>query len=166
MKNLPLFAVALLAGITGLALADDKDKEEARGNKVEFKVQSGYFEKNNSGLKGDESVLAFTDPKSFDQVFGVAFTMGKKPEVLAKDAFDTRLVVAAIKRGDAPWTYKVDKVTADGDTLYVQYEATSKKGDGSAKFASPLIVSVDKGKYKTVVFIENGKRVGTADVPM
>jgi len=166
MNKLLRFTVPfLLAGIAGLALAADKDKEEAKGDKLEFKVQSGYFEKNNSGLKGDESLLAFTDQKSFDQVFGVGFTMGKKPDVLPKDAFDSKLVVAVIRRGDAPSTYKVDKVTADGDTLYLQYDATSKKGDGSAKFASPLIVSVDKGKYKTVVFLENGKKVGTADVP-
>jgi hypothetical protein len=158
-------AVALLAASTGLALAGDKDKEEAKGDKLPFEVYTSYFEKNNSGLKGDESFLAFTDRKSFDQVFGVAVVMGKKPSVLAKDAFDSKLVVAAIKRGDAPWTYKVDKVTGDGDTLYIQYDATTKKGDGTAKFASPLIVSVDRGKYKTVVFLENGKKVGTADVP-
>jgi hypothetical protein len=167
MKNLLLFTVALLlpVGAAGLALAADKDKDEAKGDKVDFKVHSGYFEKNNSGLKGDESLLAFTDQKSFDQIFGVGFTMGKKPDVLPKDAFDSKMVVAVIRRGDAPSTYKVDKVTADGDTLYLQFEATSKKGDGSAKFASPLIVSVDRGKYKTVVFLENGKKVGTADVP-
>jgi hypothetical protein len=167
MKKLLLLALAvsLLTGTAGLTPAADKDKDEAKGDKVEFKVHSGYFEKNNSGLKGDESLLAFTEQKGFDTIFGVGFTMGKKPDVLPKDAFDSKMVIAAIKRGNDIWTYKVDKVTADGDTLYIQYDATAKKGSGSAKFASPLIVSVDKGKFKTVVFLENGKKVGTADVP-
>jgi hypothetical protein len=55
----------------------------------------------------------------------------------------------------------VEKVTADGDTLYVQYEAKKGPEAANTKYASPLIVSVDKGKYTTVVFLENGKKAGT-----
>jgi hypothetical protein len=154
-------ALAAVLSLAAAGLADEK--AEAKGEKVAYDVYSSYFESNKSGLKGDASYLAFTEPKAFDAVFGVAVVMGKKPSVLAKDAFDSKAVVAVVKRGKAVWTYKVDKVTADGDTLYVQYDATSKE-DGSATFASPLIVSVDKGKYKEVVFIENGKKVGTAKI--
>ena len=31
----------------------------------------------------------------------------------------------------------------------------------SASFSSPLIVAVDKGKYREVVFMENGQRAGS-----
>lgn len=153
-----MLGLSLLTLLPLAAAADDK--AEAKGKETGYEVHSGHFEKNNSGLKGDSSYLAFSDWKSFDKVFGSAATM-KKQNFVSKDLFDSRMVVAAIKRCDAPWEYKVQKVTTDGRTVYVQYEARKKEGGGTAKFASPLIVSFDKGKYTSVVFIENGKKVET-----
>jgi hypothetical protein len=43
------------------------------------------------------------------------------------------------------------------------YKATSQPTE-SASFACPLIVSIPKGDYKTVRFVENGKAVKTAQV--
>ena len=76
------------------------EKDEAKGDKVEFHVFDGYFESNKSGLKGDASFLALTDDAAFDKVFGKAVVMGKKQNFLPKDAFETKLVFATIKRGD------------------------------------------------------------------
>jgi hypothetical protein len=45
----------------------------------------------------------------------------------------------------------------------VSYDADGKDGKG-ATFASPLIVTIPKGKYQKVVFIEGGKVVATGDV--
>lgn len=158
--------ILILVGVVALLMfavpAGAEDKAEAKGDAVKYDVNSGYFEKNNSGLKGDSSYLAIADQKAFDKVFGVAFVAGKKQNFLPKDAFETKIVVAAIKRGDAVYEYKVEKVAADKDVLYIQYTATAKGGAGSAKFASPLIISLDKGKYESVVFLENGKKAGTA----
>jgi hypothetical protein len=66
-------------------------------------LHSGYFEKNHSGLKGEESYLAITDRETFDKVFSVAFTSGRKPTLLRANAFGTQIVVAAIKRGGQVW---------------------------------------------------------------
>jgi hypothetical protein len=164
MKNLLLtlgMACVVLAETATLPSAQDKD--EARGQTIKYQVHRGYFESNKSGLKGDVSFLAFTEEKAFDKIFGKAFVLGKKPNFLPRNAFESNIAFATIKRGGTIWTYKVDKVTADEGTLYVQYEASANDG-GGARFASPLIVSVDKGKYSKVVFIENGKRAGTADI--
>lgn len=130
---------------------------------VPFTVQTGYFEKNNSGLTGDASFLLISDQAAFDKVFGVAFVAGAKQNFLPKDAFEKKLVVAAIKRGNATATFAVEKVTADGTTLTVEYKATIGKPT-SAKFATPLILSVEKGKIAKVVFVENGKEAGTASL--
>ncbi len=90
-------------------------------------------------------------------MFGIARVIGKQ-NFVPKDAFDKKMVVAVIKRGNAVTEYKVEKVTADDGTLYVKY--TAKMGTaGTATFASPLILSVDKDKYTEVVFLENGKKV-------
>lgn len=158
MKKLSLLILALF-----VLPAVAADKDEAKGKAVPFtSYLAGYFEKNTSGLKGDTSYLVITDQDSFDNVFGVGVTMGKKPDFLPKDVFDKRIVVAVIKRGKAIWVYQVQKVTVDGGTLYVQFEDAPKNVNFMA--ASPMIASVDKGDYKEVVFIENGKKVETVNV--
>jgi hypothetical protein len=148
-----------------VARADDKAKaDEPKGKEVKAETHTGHFESNKSGLKGDASFLAFTDAKAFDAVFGKARTMGAKPNYVEDGTFEKKVVIATIQRGNKMVTYKVDKVTAADGTLYVAYTTTTKDG-GTATYASPLIVSVDKDKYKTVVFIENGKKVETAEFP-
>jgi hypothetical protein len=144
-----------------LAVSVADDKELVKGKETGYEVHSGYFESNKSGLKGDASYLTFTDQESFDKVFGKATVMGKRSGYLPKDVFDTRRVVAIIKRGPAVTEYNVQKVTIDAGTVYVQYETKAKAGGGTARYASPLIVSFDKGKYTSIVFIENGKKVET-----
>lgn len=133
------------------------------GRAVPFHAYSAYFEKNSSGLSGKASYLALTSREAFDRVFGPAATMQAK-EFLPADAFERRLVVAVIKRGGEVWTYDLKEVTSEGGTLTVRYEARAKPG-GGARYASPLIVAADRGDYNTVVFVENGKRVGQACVP-
>lgn len=152
-----LFAALAVLALPLLALAAPApDDDTAKGKEVKFDVHNGHFVKNNAGLKRDSSYLVFSDRESFDKVFGAAAIM-RKQNFVPKDAFDKKMVVAVIKRGKAVTEYKVEKVTADDGTLYVQY--TAKTGTpGSATFASPLIVSVDKDKYKSVVFLENGKK--------
>jgi hypothetical protein len=46
----------------------------------------------------------------------------------------------------------------------LRYRSEATPG-GRAQFSSPLIVSVPKGNYAMVVFVENGKKVGTAPAP-
>jgi hypothetical protein len=157
---------ATLGVVCALALvvaARAEDKVEPKGDKIESTVHNGHFESNKSGLTGDVSFLVFNDAKGFGSVFGTAAVMGKKYDWVPKDAFDKKLVAAVIHRGNAPWEYKVEKVTVDGDTAYVQYTATEGKAS-TAKFASPLLVSFEKGKIAKVVFLENGKKAGTAEV--
>jgi len=129
------FAVFLTEGLPR-AVAD-----EAKGEKVEYARFPDYFEKNNSGLKGDQSFLVFADKDAFGKVFALRPPlMGQNKAVaLPSDAFDKKLVFAVISRGNAITTYNVEKVTADGDTLYVQYKAEMGKAN-TAKFASPLVL--------------------------
>ena len=158
-KVVTILVTGALLGSTCCGRADD----DAMGKTVEFAVYNGYFEKNNSGLKGDSSYLAVTDSKTFEKVFGIARVLGNKQAFLPKDPFDKLLVVAVLKRGDALVQYKLEKVTADDKTLTVTY--TTKPGASSgAKFSSPLILSVDKEKYMTVQFVENGKNVEKVEI--
>jgi hypothetical protein len=161
MRKLLLIAVSVALTLPGFAPAAD-DKEEAKGKKVDFEVYKPYFEKNNSGLKGEPTYTILQTRESFDKVFGPARVMGKQ-KFLPKDAFEKQMVVTAIKRGSTLWMYKVENVTADEGTLYIQYEAKGEESK-TAKYKSPLIVAVDKGKYKKVIFIENGKKVSTLDI--
>ena len=53
--------------------------------------------------------------------------------------------------------YQVAKVSVRGGTAELHYAATSQKRSDDAEFACPLIVSIPKGSYQTVRFVENGK---------
>lgn len=138
--------------------------DEAKGEKVEFATFSDYFEKNTSGLKGEASYLEFAGKDAFDKVFALRPPlMGKKSVGLPDGAFEKKLVVAVVRRGPAPTTYKVEKITVEGDALYLQYTAMAGKPT-TATFASPLIAAVDRGKIRTVVFIENEKAAAKLEV--
>ena len=128
-----------------------------------FDTYSGYFVSNTFEPDATESYLIVTDQKRFDKVFGVAMVMGDTSHRLPKDAFNSLMVVAAIKRGSAVVEYKVEGVTVKDGVVELRYTTTSKKSD-TATFACPLIVSIPKGEYTAVQFVENGKAVKTVTI--
>ncbi len=133
----------------------------AEPSRLEFDTYSGYFVSNQFEPAAPTSFLAITDQKQFDNVFGVAMVMGDKSHRLPKDLFKSQLVLAAIRRGNATWTFKVESVKLkEGGILELHYTADSQKSE-SATFACPLIVSIPRGPYKSFVFVENHKAVKT-----
>ena len=131
--------------------------------KLTFDTYSGYFVSNKFEPKAPESFVVITDQKEFDKVFGAAFVMRDKSHRLPKDAFKSLIVVAAIKRGNAAVEYKVDGVTEADGVVEFRYTTTEKKSD-TATFACPLIVSIPKGKYTAIQFVENGKPVKKVEI--
>jgi len=185
-----LLVLIVMAGLLPLATgaAQVGQKAAPKGKKIEFKVHSGYCERAEHAraeqLKaqkektlGNVSFLAFTDQDSFDKAFGKTpdkedlnnflpngEARGKKPNLLPKDAFDKKIVVATTVRGPNINAYRVVKVTADSDALYVQYLQQSAFAGNNRVWSSPLILSVDKGPYTSVVFILGNKKYGTATI--
>ena len=104
------------------------------------------------------SFLVISDRKAFDGIFGVAFVMGDTSHRLPEKAFDSKMVVAVIKRGKALWQFAVHGVQAMEGVLAVRYTETATQQD-SAEYACPLIVSIDKANYRAIRFEENGKVV-------
>ena len=129
-------------------------------SKLDFDRYDGYFVSNQFEPDAAESFVVIEDQKQFDKVFGVAMVMNDKSHRLPKNTFASNLVLAVVKRGNQVLEYRAKKVTvADG---VVQFHYSSKAGDPStATFASPLIVSIPKGKYTAVEFIENKKSLKT-----
>jgi hypothetical protein len=165
-----LMVVALLGGtLAGVARSAPVPTKTATAGdkavdaKVEFDMHNGYFLSNKAGIKDPETYLVVTTPDQFTKLFGKGVVMGKKYNYLPAGAFDSKLVVTTVKKGNQIWTYKVDQVTATAGVLTVQYEAKAGAA-GTATFASPMILSVPKGDYKSVVFVENGKEVKKVDV--
>lgn len=160
---MPRRLLAALFLLAPAAFAEDK-KEEKKD--PEFVVHSGHFEKNNAGLKDEPSLLLLTDADAFEKIFGTVPPAGiggggRKNNPVTKDTFDKELVAAVIKRGKAITTYTEVSTKTDGETLNVTFKSETGK-PGTANFASPLIVTVPKGKVKKVVFVENGKEIGSA----
>ncbi len=73
------------------------------------------------------------------------------------------IVVATIKRGNSYRDYTVKKVSREKDKLIVTYD-TKDQPPSSSSWSVPLIISVDKTKYKTVVFRENWGKSGQKSV--
>lgn len=153
-----LFAAVTVLSLPLLAAAAPApDDLTRRGNKVTYDVHDGHFVKNTYKPKGDSNYLAISDRDSFDNVFGIGRVIGRQ-NFVPQDAFEKKMVVAVIKRGNAITQYKVEDVRADGKTLIVRYTAKAGQANPAATFASPMIVSVNKGGYTTVIFLENGKK--------
>jgi hypothetical protein len=181
-----IVTVGLLPLAAGPTLGGGKTGTKPK--KVEFKVHSGYCERAEHAraeqLKAQKektlgvvSFLAFTDQESFDKAFGKTpakedlanflpngEARGKKPNLLPKDVFDKKLVVATTVRGANISAYRVVKVTADRDTLYVHYLESSAFAGNNRIRSSPLILSVDKGPYTSVVFMQGNRKYGTATI--
>jgi hypothetical protein len=181
-----ILTVVLLELAAGATLGGER--MQPKGKKVAFKVHSGYCERAEHAraeqLKaqkeknlGNVSFLAFADQDSFDRAFGKTpdrenlseflpngEARGRKPSLLPKDAFDKKMVVATTVRGANISAYRVLKVSADGNTLYVQYLEQSSFAGNNRIWSSPLILSVDKGPYTSVVFILGNTKYGTASI--
>jgi hypothetical protein len=125
---------------------------------IAFDTYDGYFVSNKFEPDAAASFVIIRDQKAFDGIFGTAMVMGDKSHRLPADAFDSKIVLAAIKRGKARWDLTATQVVADQGVLVVRY-ATRETGSDSAEFACPLIVSVPKGDYMGVEFVEDGKSV-------
>lgn len=131
---------------------------------VEFQVHDGYFVVNKFEPDEPASFVVIQDQDIFDKIFGVAMVMNDKANRLPHEAFKTKMALVAIKRGKATWEFDVQSVSADRSTLRIRYKTTETPSD-SATFACPMIVSVPKGRYASVVFIENGETVKTVTLP-
>jgi len=130
----------------------------AHAVKLKFDSYGGYFVSNQFEPAAARSFVVISDQGRFDKVFGVARVMGDRSHRLPKDAFKSNLVLAVIQRGNAVWQYQVEDVTVDGGVVQLRYMATAKKSE-SASFACPLIVSIPKGDYTAVRFVENKRPV-------
>jgi hypothetical protein len=158
----------LVAGVVCLGLAwlgaAATAGENEKAKPLTFQVYDSYFESNKAGLEGASSYLVFTDRESFGKVFRPTPPLGgKKRTYLPNNAFASNLVAAAVKRGNRIWNYKVAGVELCKGKATVRYEAKAGP-ESSARFASPLIVTLPGAGVSQVIFEENGKEVATVKV--
>jgi hypothetical protein len=128
------------------------------GKILSFETYSGYFVSNNFEPDAPDSFVVLKTQKAFDGVFGVAMVMNDRSHRLAEGAFASNVVLATIKRANAICEFKVEHVSLLDGVVKICYRATSKKSE-TASFACPLIVSIPKGAYREVEFVEIGQAV-------
>ena len=151
------------AGQQHFELVSVKADDKAKGKKIAFKKHDGHVEEETSGLEGEASYLAIADNATFGKIFHTFAVMDGN--YVDGKTLDSSIVLAVIKRGKVQWAYTVETVTADKDTIYVQYRTKSGKAvDDEKTRSSELVLSVKKGDYKLAVFIEDGKKAGTATI--
>lgn len=137
--------------------------EAAEPVKLKFALHDGYFVSNKFEPNAAESYLVIGTQQQFDQVFGAAFVMGDRSQRLPEKAFDSLMVIAVVKRGKATVEYQVKAVELVDGVVQLHYTA-ARKPQISAEFACPLIVSIPKGDYRAVRFIEGKQAVKTREL--
>jgi hypothetical protein len=125
---------------------------------VAFDKYEGYFVSNQFEPNAPRSLVVCKDQAAFDKVFGVGMVMGDRSHRLAAGTFEKSLVVAPIKRGPLTNFSDVSMSLQDG-VLTVRYTA-KQDPPGSATYNNALILSTPKAGIKSVVFVENGAKVG------
>jgi hypothetical protein len=133
------------------------------GAPVAFDIHNAYFVSKMFEPNEAASFVVIHDQKTFDAAFGVPMMEGASSRPLPKDALETRMVVAVVKRGKAFWGYTVQAVAVEAGVLTLQYATTYTRSD-SAEHSSPLIISVAKGAYTAVEFVEDGKVVKKMEI--
>jgi hypothetical protein len=161
-ENLRQLARALAEYSDKQRLANRAAHEAGQETKMAFDTYSGYFVSNKFEPNAAESFAVISDQSQFDKIFGVAMVMGDKSHRLAPDAFQSKVVLAVVKRGKAVWEFRVESVIVSDKVVTLRYSTTSKKSD-SAEFAKPLIVLIPKVKYTAVRFVENNNLVKTIE---
>jgi hypothetical protein len=155
--------LAMLPACALVASAGDAVADKAVGQALKFDVYDGYFVSNKFEPNAPTSFVVIQDQKRFDEVFGVGMVMGDRSHRLAAGTFDSQIVVSAIRRGRVFWGFKVQDVKVADGVVTLRYTASGTP-QPSAEYACPLIVSIPKGAYKSVQFVENDKPVGKVDL--
>jgi hypothetical protein len=154
MHSATKLKVILLCSISvfSLQIASIAEKNQ----KLKFEIYSGYFVSNKFEPKEIRSFVIAKNQKQFDQIFGVAFVQQDKSHRLEAGEFKAKTVIAAIRRGKSLCEFKIHSIINKDGVLEIRYTAKMQK-ESTASFACPLIISVPKGNYKAIHFIENGK---------
>lgn len=137
--------------------------ETAEPIKLKYDTHDGYFVSNKFHPNAAESYVVIGTQEEFDNVFGAAFVMGDRSHRLPEKAFDKRMVIAVIKRGKAVVEYQVQAVELVDGVVQLRY-TTQQRPQRSAEFACPLIVSIPKGDYRAVRFVEGEQPVKTQEL--
>jgi hypothetical protein len=158
MKNRALTLMLMCGSFAICVAAAAAGESRAALSPAPFDKYDGYFVSNKFENREPMSFVVLNSQTAFDKVFGIAMVMGDKSHRLPSDVFDRSLVVAAIHRGKAFVEYEVEKVGLAGKALEIRYRAHSTPSD-STEYACPLILSVARGDYDAVRFVENGREI-------
>lgn len=164
MKALTWILMLIAGSFSIAAFATAAGEPQSALKPARFDVYGGYFVSNQFEAREPASFVVLNSQTAFERVFGVAMVMGDKSHRLPFDLFDQSLIVAAIHRGKEFFEYDVENVGLAGKVLVIRYRAESAPSD-SAEYASPLILSVARGDYDAVRFVENGRELKVVEIP-
>jgi hypothetical protein len=131
----------------------------------EFKVEKVMAE-------GDTLTVRYQATEGKGVAGGVSVKAG------SYEVFDTKHAPETVKTPDtkkaAPETGRVERTTAKAVEVTGKSYTTEARSAGTSRgigpgrdddrpvFSSPLVISIPKGKYAAIVFVENGRKVGMA----
>lgn len=152
--NRPLFFLVAMLTCTSSALAQDDAVKQ---------YPTGYFYRKTLNTP-PEVFHVITDASNFKDLFGSMITkLDKSPRIEPAD-FEKRMAIAVVKNDFGGWTFNLDKVSRDGNTLTVHYKAQPPKKKESLKSIRQLLISVPREGIAKIAFSDNGKVVKTIEI--
>jgi len=152
MNKLEIIILSACAGLSCLpAVATEPVK-------LEFEICAGYLVSFEVPLYTAETYHNLWTQDQFDHVFATDPALADTARRAPKGAFDSRIVLAVVKRGKTLLQFKVEGVSEMNGIVRLRYNTTAKKTQ-PADFVSSLIVSIPKVHSSAFQFVENGKIV-------
>ena len=125
---------------------------------IQYKTHTHYFVKNTFKTEKEGSFLLLKEYKDFEKVFGAAATSEKITWIKPED-FNTNFFVAIIKdAGNSNYEFTAKNIYRDKFIINFEYNFLPKEQNLSYKQVQYIIVSFPKLKFKTIQFLENGKK--------
>ncbi|MCD9855965.1 hypothetical protein LUD75_14660 [Epilithonimonas sp. JDS] len=148
MKSIFLLA---LVSVISVSCSSAKPGDSVLNQEVPYKVAKNYFVKNNIDAAIDNP--KFENQQDFDQVFGMATTMGESGKPTAID-FSKEFAVAQI---EDPSTQKVElkpiSIRKNANILEIKYRKIV--GENQSYTSQPVMILIIDNKYNgDVNFVE------------
>jgi hypothetical protein len=120
---------------------------------------NNYFVKSSFKVDKDGNFLQINDFESFNAIFGSATTMKERTWIQAND-FKDKMVLAVIKDfKNNLYNLQIVNIKLEGGELRVDYEFLLKENNLTYTSTGSSIVQIEKLKYKSINYYENGKLI-------
>ena len=158
-----------MMGFAASLQAETNTVEERKGESVEYRIlDPGAFQsfvKNWDNKEHPVLYAAIGSSNDWDAVFGPAPVMGRtRPFAPNGKLYEKELILIVSRVVKPPAAFKLEDISDSKGELVFRYAFKAGESNASFTIKQHMAVVVPKREYKTIAFIENGKRIGLLNI--